>query len=364
MVVLKLKKKFDGDEQGVMTLGVTFLSYTPEQLSCSMVEMEGLVETRVQVELTRCGKAASGGSGVPESGKVELQLCGQAGKMEVGLEWRGSQLRLFLEWSSEERLGAAGRLGAAVGSAGAGQTGRVKSSPTKGPSTPTRRARRARQTGVQTGDGGLAAVARKLGFGGEIVFGMGELGDGMVFGQSGGQDGQQCQAVEGACEDESTREADEVVAEIMRRVEREVDEEMAAESDVVVEEIAVQGVGRGAVEVMRAVEALEKRKEELAWQKREAGEQLQREQQWVRRRDQAVVAMQMMRRRQRMRARVIERKVRDGAAVEVQQRWRGMRVWREMMVQQDGQAVSEGPIGMVEQLEEVQRLIEQLRAVL
>ena len=163
-------------------------------------------------------------------------------------------------------------------------------------------------------------MARKLGFGGEIVFGKGEPGDGMVFGQSGGQGGQQGRAMEGACEDESAREADEVVAEIMRRVEREVDEEMAAESDVVVEEIAVQGVGRGAVEVMRAVEALEKRKEELAWQKREAGEQLQREQQWVRRRDQAVVAMQMMRRRQRMGARVIERKVRDGAAVKVQRR--------------------------------------------
>ena len=109
---------------------------------------------------------------VAEDGRLQLQLSGKEGEMEVVLGWQRRAYKLEVRWSKRSKVHAGWcREGAASGP------------PLSPLATPERKARgrpRKKQgvEGVQLDDGGLGALVRKLGFGEEVVFGGGKKMEG------------------------------------------------------------------------------------------------------------------------------------------------------------------------------------------
>ena len=224
-----------------------FREHTPALLRCSVEGECGRLElAEATVKMEEVPAADGDQWRVAEDGRLQLQLSGKEGEMEVVLGWQRRAYKLEVRWSKRSKVHAGWcREGAASGP------------PLSPLATPERKARgrpRKKQgvEGVQLDDGGLGALVRKLGFGEEVVFGGGKK-------------------VEGAGDERKEQDEEEQEKE-MKEEEQESEEQEPENQEVwhEAEEEAGVGVSRGAAEVQQAVAALERRKEELGREGREA----------------------------------------------------------------------------------------------
>jgi hypothetical protein len=152
---------------------VLFREHTPALLQCSVEGECGRLElAEATVKMEEVPAADGDQWRVAEDGRLQLQLSGKEGEMEVVLGWQRRAYKLEVRWSKRSKVHAGWcREGAASGP------------PLSQLATPERKARgrpRKKQgvEGVQLDDGGLGALVRKLGFGEEVVFGGGKKVEG------------------------------------------------------------------------------------------------------------------------------------------------------------------------------------------